>query len=73
MANIPYRAVAINGYADKLGCGLQQFMAGARRLSVDHIVRGHLVAANRETAQLTGIPFTTDADHERTLAILQEE
>ena len=29
MANIPFGAIAMYGYADKLGCGLQQFMAGA--------------------------------------------
>ena len=71
MANIPYGAVAMFGYADKLGCGLQQFMAGARKFSLDHIARDDLMAANRETAQVTGIPYMTDAQHDRALAILQ--
>ena len=60
------------GHADKLGCGLQQFMAGVRKFSVDQLTRDDLMAANRETAELTGIPFMTDALHERALAILQE-
>lgn len=72
MANIPYGAVAMYGYADKLGCGLQQFMAGARKFSIDQIVREDLMTANHETAEITGIPFMTDAHHERAMAILQE-
>ena len=72
MANIPYGAVAMYGYADKLSCGLQQFMAGARKFAVDRITRDDLIAANRETAEVTEIPFMTDALHERALAILEE-
>ena len=71
MANIPYGAVAMYGYADKLGCGLQQFMAGARKFAIEHLEREDLMAANRETAEVTGIPFMTDAQHDRALAILQ--
>lgn len=73
MPNIPYGAVAMYGYADKLGCGLQQFMAGARKFSIDQITRTDLMAANRETAEVTGIPFMTDAQHQRAMAILQAE
>ena len=72
MPNIPYGAVAMYGYADKLGCGLQQFMAGARKFSADAIRRDDLMAANRETADVTGIPFMTDAQDARALAILRE-
>ena len=72
MANIPYGAVAMYGYADKLLCGLQQFMAGARKFSIDRITRDDLIAANYETAEVTEIPFMTDALHERALAILEE-
>lgn len=70
MANIPFGAVAIYGYADKLACGLQQFMAGARKFSIDRISRDDLMAANRETADVTGIPFMTDAQEEQAMAIL---
>lgn len=72
MANIPFGAVAMYGYADKLGCGLQQFMAGARKFSLDQIARDDLMSANRETAEVTGIPYMTDAQCDRALAILQE-
>ncbi|MBK1700843.1 glutamate synthase-related protein [Thiococcus pfennigii] len=73
MDKIPFGAVAMYGYADKLACGLQQFMAGARKFSLDQIDRGDLMAANRETAEVTGLPFLTEAGRERALAILQAE
>ena len=70
MANIPFGAVAMYGYADKLACGLQQFMAGARKFSIDQIDRDDLMAANRETAEVTGIPFMTEAQEERAMDVL---
>jgi hypothetical protein len=72
MKHIPYGAVAMFGYADKLGCGLQQFMAGARKFTIEQIQRDELMSANRETADITGIPFMTDAQDDLALAILRE-
>jgi len=73
MENIPFGAIAMYGYADKLGCGLQQFMAGARKFSIDQLARGDLMAANFETAKVTGIPYMTELQNDSALAILQEE
>jgi hypothetical protein len=61
MKNIPFGAVAMYGYADKLACGLQQFMAGARKFSLSELSRDDLMAANRETEKETGIAYMTDA------------
>jgi hypothetical protein len=71
MEGIPFGAIAMYGYADKLACGLQQFMAGARIFSLDQLSREDLMAANRETSAVTGIPFMTDAGDDRALAILR--
>jgi len=71
MKDIPFGAVAMYGYADKLACGLQQFMAGARKFSLLEIARSDLMAANRETAAETGIPFMTDAQGNRAVEIMQ--
>jgi glutamate synthase domain-containing protein 2 len=71
MKRIPFGAVAMYSYADKLACGLQQFMAGARRSSVANISRSDLMAANRETAAETGIPYLTDAEDEKAMAVLK--
>jgi glutamate synthase domain-containing protein 2 len=72
MANIPFGAIAMYGYADKLGCGLQQFMAGARKFALDQIKREDLMAANRATAEVAGIPYMTDAQNDSALEILSE-
>ena len=61
MKNIPYGAVAMYGYCDKLAAGLQQMLAGARRFNVAAISRDDLMSANRETEAVTGIPYLTDA------------
>ncbi len=72
MKNIPFGAVAMYTCADKLSCGLQQLMAGARRFKLSEIARDDLMAGNRETAEVSGIPFMTDAQNEEALAILKQ-
>jgi hypothetical protein len=71
MKKIPFGAIAMYGYADKLGCGLQQFMAGARRFKLSEIQRSDLMAANRETATETGIPYMAAAQDELAKSILK--
>ncbi len=60
MKNIPYGAIAMWTNLDRLGSGLQQIMAGARKFSLAEISRQDLMAGNRETAAETGIPFITE-------------
>jgi glutamate synthase domain-containing protein 2 len=61
MKNVPFGAIAMHGYCDKLGCGLQQFMAGARKFSLSAITRADLISANKETEAITKIPFMTES------------
>ena len=70
MENIPFGAIAMYGYVDKISCGLQQFMAGARKFNLSQITRDDLMAANRETAAETGIAYMTDSLDESAKAIL---
>ena len=70
MKNIPYGAIAFWTLADKLSCGLQQLMAGARRFSMNQITRGDIFAANRETERETGIAHCTDVNDEAAKKIL---
>ena len=60
MKNIPYGAIAFCTLADKLSCGLQQLMAGARKFALDQITRNDLFSANRETEKETGIVHVSD-------------
>ncbi len=70
MKNIPYGAIAMYAFADKLGCGLQQLMAGARKFNLDEVSRSDLVSANRETEEVADIPFMTEAENDDALRIL---
>ncbi|MFH2046985.1 MAG: glutamate synthase-related protein [Pseudomonadota bacterium] len=68
--NIPYGAIAFYTLADKLSCGLQQLMAGARKFSTNNISRSDLMSGNRETAKETGIPHVADVNDEGAKKIL---
>jgi glutamate synthase domain-containing protein 2 len=70
MRNIPLGAVGLWTLSDKLSCGLQQLMAGARKFKIDAISRNDLFSGNRETAQETGIPHMSDANDESARKIL---
>jgi len=70
MKNIPYGAIAMWTMADKLACGLQQLLAGARKFQLNKLTRNDLFAGNRETAQETGITYITDAKDETAKRIL---
>ena len=70
MKHIPYGAIAFYTMADKLSCGLQQLMAGARKFKISQITRNDIFAANRETAAETGVTYITDANDESARKIL---
>jgi hypothetical protein len=70
MKNIPYGAIAFWTLADKLSCGLQQLMAGARKFALNQITRNDLFAANRETERETGIPHCASVNDEYAKKIL---
>jgi len=70
IGNIPYGAIAFYTLADKLGCGLQQLMAGARKFSLNKITRQEIFSGNRETARETGIPHVADVNDESARKIL---
>ena len=46
-------------------------MTGARKFNLSEIERSDLIAANRKTAELTGIQFMTDALNEEAINILK--
>ncbi|MDJ0828354.1 MAG: glutamate synthase-related protein [Desulfobacterales bacterium] len=70
MKNIPYGAIAFYTMADKLACGLQQLLAGARKFSLSQITRNDIFSGNRETAQETGVPHVSDVNDESARKIL---
>jgi glutamate synthase domain-containing protein 2 len=71
MKTVPFGAIAMWSMLDKLGAGLQQFMAGERKFSLASLDRDDIAAANRETAKETGLGFITDIGDEAARQILK--
>ena len=70
MKHIPYGAIAFCTLADKLACGMQQLLAGARKFNLQQLTRSDIFAGNRETANETGITHVADANDESARKIL---
>ena len=71
MNNIPWGAIGIFSYSEKIKVGLQQLMAGARCFSVPAISRQELMSLTDECVAVTGIPYLMDAYREEALNILE--
>lgn len=71
MKNIPLGAIAAWTLSDKLGAGLQQLMAGARKFSLGAITRDDVVALNKATADVTGLKYILSANDDKAKAILR--
>jgi len=70
MQKIPWGAIGIYSYCEKIKVGLQQLMAGARCFSIPAIRRQELMSLTDECARVTGIPYLMDAYREEALNIL---
>ncbi|NPV92401.1 MAG: FMN-binding glutamate synthase family protein [Firmicutes bacterium] len=68
--DLPVGAIGVYSYFERLAQGLRQFMAGARKFSLEYITRDDLVALTREGAEITGIPYIMDNDKEEVEKIL---
>jgi len=54
---IPWGAIGLYTYIDKIKIGLQQLMAGARKWKLSLIDRSDLMALSERAAKVTGIPL----------------
>ncbi len=70
MKKVPLGAIAMWTNLDRLGAGLQQIMAGARKFNISEISRLDIASANRETERETGVPFIIDMQNEAAYNIL---
>lgn len=63
--SIPLPAVGLYTYLkDRIGVGLQQLMAGARKWKLDLIGRDDLASLSKLAAEVTGIPLISDVESE---------
>jgi glutamate synthase domain-containing protein 2 len=67
---MPLGAVAMYCFADKLGTGLQQLMAGSRNFRTETISRSDLMALTEEAARVSGIPYVMDAYREEAMKVI---
>ncbi|ACV24054.1 glutamate synthase-related protein [Methanocaldococcus fervens] len=59
---IPWAAVGLYTYLDRIKCGLKQLMAGARKFRLDLIDRSDLAALKPLASEVTGIPMIHEVD-----------
>lgn len=60
--DIPWSAVGLYTYLhDRIGVGLKQLMAGARKFRLDLLDRSDIVALTERASKVTGIPTVEDA------------
>jgi hypothetical protein len=59
---LPWGAVGLYTYMDRIKVGLQQLMAGARKWKLNLIDRSDLIALSERAAKATGIPLPEEED-----------
>ncbi len=67
----PLGAIGIYTYSDKIKVGLQQLMSGSRNMRLDTITRSDLMSLTRDAAEISGIPFVTDAYRDEAMRIIE--
>jgi hypothetical protein len=69
---IPWEAVGLYAYLnDRIGVGLMQLMAGARKWKLDLLDRNDLMALTERASRVTGIPLAEDVEKDAIERILQ--
>jgi len=67
---IPTGALGLYTYYERLGQGLRQIMAGARKFGLKHITRDDLVSLTPEASKISGIKYVMDSDKEEVEELL---
>jgi isopentenyl diphosphate isomerase/L-lactate dehydrogenase-like FMN-dependent dehydrogenase len=60
---VPWGAVGLYTYLDRIKVGLQQLMAGARKWKLNLLNRSDLVALSERASKVTGIPLPEEASN----------
>ncbi len=69
--NIPMGAIGLYTYwHDRVGVGLQQLMAGARKFKLHCIARGDIASISERATRVTGIPMISEVENDLMARIL---
>lgn len=60
---VPWGAIGLYTYMDRIKVGLQQLMAGARKWKLNLIDRSDLIALTERASKVTGIPLPEEEDN----------
>jgi len=61
--NIPWEAIGLYSYLhDRVGVGLQQLMAGARKWRLNLLSRSDLISLSERASRVTGIPLPEESE-----------
>ncbi|MFA6349583.1 MAG: FMN-binding glutamate synthase family protein [Candidatus Omnitrophota bacterium] len=71
--DIPYGAIGMYSYYDRLSTGLKQLMAGERKFALKYITRDDIVSLTREAADVSGISYVMDCDRDAVNVILDSK
>jgi glutamate synthase domain-containing protein 2 len=69
-AKLPFGAIGLYTYYQRLAQGLRQLMAGARKFATSYIARDDIAALTPEAARISGIPHVSNIDEEEVSRIL---
>lgn len=69
--DVPWGALGLYSYMDKLRVGMQQLLAGLRKFKLSLIDRRDLFALTERASKATGIPLAEDSEAEEIEAILE--
>jgi len=67
---IPWEAMALCGYFDRLRVGLQQLMAGCRKWKLNLVDRNDIFALTERASRITGIPLAEETEKDAIERIL---
>ena len=70
---LPWGAIGVYGYMDRIKTGLSQLLAGLRKFKLELASRGDLFALTERAAKATGIPLPEEAEAEQLEAILTDD
>lgn len=68
---IPFGAIGVFNYMERINTGLQQIMALCRKYNLDYITRDDIVPLTEEAASITGLPRIMDIDSKEIEEIIQ--
>lgn len=67
---LPFGAIGMYTFCDRLQLGLQQLMAGTRKFAIKYLDRSDLVSLTKEASEVTGISYVMQSDMEEAERIL---